>query len=79
MAISDTITELQEELASVKAAILKAEKQQNYSLDDGQGKMSVGRANLQTLYDERDRLRKEILELQNIQDEKPIGFYGRTT
>lgn len=62
------------QLSNVEAAIVKAEKAQSTSLDDGQGKQAVARANLQTLYDERDKLQLDIIELEQ---SSSSGFYAR--
>ena len=63
------------QLASNQVAIKRAENRQSSSLDDGQGKNTVALANLQTLYDERDKLQTDILELEHGSSK---GFYGRT-
>jgi hypothetical protein len=53
------------ELAEVKAAISSALKAQEYSLDDGQGKQTVKRANLKDLRQMQRELEAEILRLEN--------------
>lgn len=52
---------LEEELASVEKAIEKAEEAQEYSVS---GRSAV-RAQLQTLYAERRRLKREIYDKDN--------------
>lgn len=60
----DLILKYTTQLANVEAAIAKAEKQQEYDLDDGQGKQSVTRAKLQTLYDRQAALENKIVSLE---------------
>ena len=72
--IEELITEKETQLANVKAAIEKAEKQQIYDLDDGQGKQKVQRGDLRAMYAERDKLQNEILELEN---GSSSSFYAR--
>lgn len=71
---ADLITKYQTQLANVEAAIAKAEKQQEYDLDDGQGKQSVTRAKLQTLYDRQSELEVLIIGLENGNSN---SFYAR--
>jgi len=75
--INERLTELKADLASVQAAIAAAEKEQKYSFDDGQGKQSVERPNLQFLYAERKRLREEIDYLEAVAADNSTSFYGR--
>ena len=72
--IADLITKKETQLANVEASIEKAEKQQLYDLDDGQGKQKVQRGDLKTMYAERDKLQAEILELEN---GSSSSFYAR--
>lgn len=60
----DLITKYTTQLTNVEAAIAKAEKQQEYALDDGQGKQDVTRAKLQTLYERQSDLENKIVSLE---------------
>lgn len=72
--IEELITKKQTQLANVEAAIEKAEKQQIYDLDDGQGKQKVQRGDLKAMYAQRQALQDEILELENGSSD---SFYAR--
>lgn len=63
--LAEYLADLKSDLARVREQIVKAEKQQDYSADDGQGKIAVKRGDLQTLYDKEERLKFEILDLEN--------------
>lgn len=63
------------ELAQLKINIAKAEKQQEYMIDDGQSKQSAKRGLLQTMYDRADKLENDILSLEN--PDSDAGFVAR--
>lgn len=62
-------------LLRVQAAIVKAEKRQEYMIDDGQSKQSAKRGNLQTMYDKETKLENDILALENSNSD--AGFVAR--
>ena len=70
----ELIDELKEELAAIKTAITAAQKQQSYDLADGQGTQKVTKGKLDDLYRERERLRSEIIQLEQ---GSQGGFYAR--
>lgn len=71
---AELIADAKAQLAEVKAAITRVLKSQAYSLDDGQGKQSVTKANLKDLRDMQKDLEAEILSLES-GGSKP--FYAR--
>ncbi len=72
--IQSLITKKETQLADVEAAIAKAEKQQLYDLDDGQGKQKVQRGDLNAMYKQRDQLQNDIVALET---GSSTSFYGR--
>ena len=63
------------ELAQLKINIAKAEKQQEYMIDDGQSKQSAKRGNLDTMYGKETKLENDILSLENPHSD--AGFVAR--
>ena len=72
--LADLITKKKAQLAALEDSITRAEKQQTYSLDDGQGKQNVTRGDLKAMYIERERLEAEIISLEN---NSSSSFYAR--
>lgn len=64
--LTDSYLDLKKaELLEVKAAIAQVLKQQSYTLDDGQGKQGVVKANLKELRAYQKELEYDILTLEN--------------
>ena len=72
--IAELIATKKQQLTDLQARIAKAEEQQAYALDDGQGKQNVTRGNLESMYQREKDLESDILELEN---GSSSSFYAR--
>lgn len=62
--LAEQLADLKARLAQVQEAIALAEKGQEYSLDDGQGKQAVKRGDLRILYAREEKLENQILRIE---------------